>query len=101
MFRDSCSTSLPLPAGMRGGEAIGAALRNLSGARGNELRGRERGVSTDGCLRAELHSGCLGCQHPGWNLEGSSRWIADGHRAVATAETRTFRPRAAAPNWAE
>lgn len=69
---------------MHEGDAIGAGLREPSGIGGNEMRDREQGPSTDGCLRAELHAGRFGRQHPGWNLERSPRWIPDGYRRVAT-----------------
>ncbi len=69
---------------MRGGDAIGADRLELSGSCGNEFRYPEQGARTDGYLRAELHVGCLGRQHPGWNLERRSRWIAHGYRPVAT-----------------
>ena len=96
MFRVSCSTSLPLPAGMRWGDAIGAGLRDLSGTRGNEIRDREQGPSTDGYLRADLHAGCLGRQHPGGNLQRCSRWIPDGYRGVATTWRSKYFQRAPA-----
>lgn len=69
---------------MREGDAIGACLQDLSGTRGNESRDREQGPNTDGRLRAELHAGCLGRQHPGGNLQRGSRRIPDGYSAVAT-----------------
>ena len=69
---------------MRWGNAIGTGSLSLS-CRGKEIHDKQQGSSTDGCLRAELHAGSFGFQHPGWNLERSSRWIPDGYRAVVTA----------------